>query len=103
MITETVYLKHDNVNSIELRANGTAQAIDSCTRMKIKVGDKLIDSNLTSNVFDWTTYGATGQLDLTLGFQSLRKGMQRATLIIYDATYPRGMVWCDLMIDVKEV
>ena len=103
MITETVYLGSDNVNSIELRANGTAQAINSCTRMRLKIGDKTIDSSLITGVFDWTTNGASGQLDLTLGFQDLRKGLQRGTLVIYDATYPRGLVWGDLMFNVKEV
>jgi hypothetical protein len=68
--------------------------------MKLLVGDKVIDSNLISGVFDWNTYGADGRLDLTLGHQDLRPVLQRAVLTIYDATYTEGLVWDELMIDV---
>jgi hypothetical protein len=102
MITETIYLDHDNVNSLELQANGTAQDISACTRMTLKVADKLIDSGMISGVFDWVTNGADGQLDMTLGHQELRVGLQRATLTIWDTTYTKGLVWGDFVVDVKK-
>jgi hypothetical protein len=102
MITETIYLDHDNVNSLELLANGSAQDISASTRMTLKIGDKLLDSNKITNVFDWSSYGANGQLDLTLGHQDLRVGQQRAQLIIYDSTYTQGLVWGVFMADVRK-
>lgn len=102
MISETVYLNRDNVNSLQLRANGIVQDISACTRMILRVGDQSIDSNLIDNVFDWTTNGASGQVDLVLGHQGLRTGTQRATLTIFDLTYPHGLVWGDFMLDIKE-
>jgi hypothetical protein len=101
MITETVYRNRDNVNSLELRANGTAQDISSTTRMTLQVGDKLIDSDLTVNVFDWSTNGAGGQLDLTLGHQGLETGTYTATLTIFDLTYPNGLCWGDFVVKVR--
>lgn len=102
MITETVYLNRDNIISLELRANNAAQDISASTRMLLRIGDKTIDSNLTSGVFDWSTSGANGHLDLVLGHQELRVGMQRATLTIFDLTYSNGLVWGDFVVDVKE-
>ena len=102
MITETVYLDRDNINSLELRANGSAQDITATSRMTLKAGDTLLDSNRHSNVFDWTTNGTSGQVDLTLGHQALKVGLYRATLTIFDNTYPSGLVWGDFMLDVKE-
>lgn len=102
MITETVYLKRDNINSLELRANGGAQDISSSSRMTLKIRDVLIDSAKTANVFDWLTYGSTGQLDLVLGHQPLRVGTTRATLTVYDNTYPNGLCWGDFMLLIEE-
>jgi len=101
MITETVYRNRDNIISLELRANGEAQDITGTTRMTLAIGDKTIDSNLASGVFDWTTNGAGGQLDLTLGHQGLEKGTYTATLTIFDLTYPNGLCWGDFVVKVR--
>lgn len=101
MITEIVYRNRDNVNSLELRANGQAQDITGTTRATLQVGDNLIDSALVANVFDWSTNGANGQLDLTLGHQKLEVGTYTATLTIFDLTYPNGLCWGDFVIKVR--
>ena len=102
MITETVYLDRDNTNSLELRANGAAQDISNLSRVTLKVGEKTIDSRIHSNVFDWSTNGASGQLDMTLGHQDLREGTFQARLTVFDNSYPNGLVWGDFMLQVKE-
>ena len=102
MITEIVYLDRDNVNSLVLRANGSAQDISNLSRVTLKIGEVVLDSRIHSNVFDWSTSGTSGQLDMTLGHQDLRVGTFRSTLTVYDNSYPRGLVWGDLMIQVRE-
>jgi hypothetical protein len=101
MITETVYRNRDNINSLELRANGEAQDISGTSRMILTIGDEAIDSNLTADVFDWATNGVGGQVDLTLGHQGLEKGTYTATLIVFDLTYPNGLCWGDFIIKVR--
>jgi hypothetical protein len=101
MITETVYRNRDNINSLELRADGEVQDISGTIRMTLQVGDKVIDSALVANVFDWTTSGASGQLDLILGHQNLEKGTYTATLTVFDLTYPHGLCWGDFVVKVR--
>ena len=102
MITETVYNGRDNINSLELRANGVAQDISGATRLTLKVRDRLLDSAKDATIFDWTTSGSSGQLDIVLGHQRLKVGTCRATLTVFDATYPNGLNWGDFMLTVKE-
>lgn len=102
MITETVYNGRDNINSLELRADGAAQDISGATRLTLKVRGKLLDSAKDATIFDWMTNGADGQLDLVLGHQRLKIGTCRATLTVFDATYPNGLCWGDFMLTVKE-
>ncbi len=102
MITETVYLDRDNVNSIQLLADGVAQDITGTQRATLAVGDVVVDSKYSSGVFDWTTNGATGQLDLTLGHQPLSVGSFTARLTLFDLTYPNGLEWASLVINVKK-
>lgn len=100
MITETVYLNRDNINTLVLRSNGISQDISACTRMLLRIGNTVLDSNLMADVFDWTTDGVNGQLRLTLGHQELSQGKQRASLTVFDLTYPNGLVWGNFIVDV---
>lgn len=103
MITETIYLKRDNPVCVKLLANGVAQNITGTNRMTLKIGETTIDSNIHSNVFDWDTNGADGQLNLTLGHQTIRPGTYVARLVVYDTTYTRGIEWdSGLVVKVKD-
>lgn len=99
MITETIYKNRDNVNSLELRENGSAVDISGTTRMILTVGDTKIDSQYDSGVFDWATNGASGQLDLTLGLLqkiiNLKESTYLASLVLYDANYTNGLEWAE--------
>ena len=106
MITETIYKNADNKISVELRSNGIAQAINSATKVTIEFGDAVLSSaTATAGAFDYTTYGATGRLDMKLGHEPavrvMRNGQYKATLRVFDTTYPNGRVWDDLIIEVK--
>lgn len=101
MITETVYSNRDNINSLELLADGKVQDISGTTRMTLLIGDRLIDSNLHADLFDWTSGGAEGRLDLILGHLGLMPGTYTATLTVFDLTYPNGLCWGDFVIRVR--
>lgn len=106
MITETIYKNADNKISVELRSNGIAQAINSATKVTIEFGDAVLSSaTATAGAFDYATYGATGRLDMKLGHEAavkvMRNGQYKATLRVFDTTYPNGRVWDDLIIEVK--
>jgi hypothetical protein len=106
MITETIYKNRDNLISVELRSNGTAQAINTSTKITLEIGgETLSSSTATTGAFDYTTYGATGRLDMKLGnepsVKTMKTGQHKSRLTVYDSTYPNGRVWDDLIIEVK--
>lgn len=102
MISITIWKNRDNKASIELDADGVAQDISALTRATLTVGALTLDSAKHSNVFDWTTAGSSGQLDITAGHvNGLQTGQFKGVLTIYDGTYTRGLVWDSLMVEVK--
>lgn len=106
MITETIYKGDDNKISVELLSNGELQDIRSSTKITLSFGGIIVDSaTATLGAFDYTTYGQNGRLDMKLGHESsvkkLRNGQYKATLRVFDLTYPNGRVWDDLIIEVR--
>ena len=102
MITIKIYKDRDNIASIQLDADGEAQDISSLTRVTMTLGDLLVDSSLHSGVFDWTTYGSDGQLDIAAGHVSkLQTGQFTSQVTVYDATYPNGLVWDEMIVNVE--
>lgn len=98
MITIKIYKDRDNIASIELLSNAVTQDITNLTRATITLGDLLLDSSIHAGVFDWTTYGAAGQLDIAAGHVSkLERGSFTSVLTVFDATYPNGLVWGELV------
>jgi len=97
MITITIYKNRDNTNDLEMRADGQPVNIAGTTRMVLRIGDTVIDSQKYVNAFDWTTNGANGQLTLDLArlqeIIAMRNATYLATLDFYDATYTRGLRW----------
>ena len=98
MITIKIYKDRDNIASVELQVHGTGQDIRNLTRATMTLGDLMLDSVIHSGVFDWTTYGLSGQLDIAAGHVSkLVKGTYTSVLTVFDATYPNGLVWAKLI------
>ena len=98
MITIKIYKDRDNIASIELLSNAVTQDITNLTRTTLTVGDLIIDSLIHTGVFDWTTSGAAGQLDIAAGHVPLlQRGTYTSILTVFDATYPNGLVWGELI------
>jgi hypothetical protein len=92
LITETVYLGHDNTMDLLLKAGGSAQDLSSVTRMTLAVGDDTVNSDEDADAFDWDT-GTTGKVIISLGDQDLAEGRHRAELVVYDPDNTNGVVW----------
>ena len=95
MITEHVYLGHDNTIDLLLTADGAAVDLSAVTRMTLELDATVIDSDPeeSPDAFDWDT-GTTGKLVLALGGETITAGTyEKATLTVYDPTNTDGIVW----------
>ena len=100
MITEEQYIDRDNIIDLLLKADDVAQDLSSLTKIDLVVGDTTIsDSTAGSFPVKWST-GTTGKIQLQLGDQGLTAGIFTAKIIIYDATYPNGLVWDTFTLNV---
>jgi hypothetical protein len=101
MIVEKIYKGRDNIISLGLIADGALVDISGLNRVTLQVGELLVDSAVHSGALDWTTNGANGQLDVDIAdISGLENGQFKARLIIYDATYPNGLVWDEFQLFV---
>ena len=102
MITIKIYKDRDNIASVELRTQGVGTDIRNLTRASFTLGDLTIDSSIHAGVFDWATYGLSGQLDIAAGHvDKLTKGEFVSVLTVYDATYPNGLVWDEMAVIIE--
>ena len=93
MIVERQYIDRDNIIDLLLKADDVAPDLSSLTKIDLVVGDTTIsDSVAASFPIKWST-GTTGKIQLQLGDQSIPIGKYAAQIVIYDATYPDGLVW----------
>lgn len=102
MITEFIYLGHDNPINKILKADGVAIALTSVTRMTLTFGAKLIDSdNGDADPIRWIKPGyATGEFRMFLGAETISPGPYQVPLIVYDPTNPNGIFWGRIPITV---
>ena len=98
MVYEIVYLGHDNSIDLKLLADGVAVDITNTTRMTLEFDAILIDSDLHSDVFDWSV--GDGELDLTLGAQTITAGTYFTELVVYDSVNTEGIVWGSFTVKV---
>ena len=98
MVYEIVYLGHDNSIDLKLLADGAAVDITNTTRMTLEFDATLIDSDLHSDVFDWSV--GDGELDLTLGAQTITAGTYFTELVVYDSVNTEGIVWGSFTVKV---
>jgi len=101
MITEIVYLGHDNTVDLLLKADGEAVDLSSVTRMTLDVDGTTIDSDESGDAFDWSGE-TTGKVVLALGAEELSNGRYTATLTVYDPSNTNGIVWGDFKLVVRE-
>ena len=103
MITETVYLGHDNGIDLQLKADGVITNLEAITRVQIKDSTCLltIDSLISPGAFDWSV--GNGVLILKVGLEAVPPGTYTAYLIIYDISNPDGVVWDKFKINFKSL
>ena len=107
MPREVVYLNRDNTVDLQLRADGTAVAMDGVTKIELVLDSATIISSATSpGAFNWdnhktATAAASRKLILDLGDEIISAGLYYAYLVIYDATNIDGVRWDGLVINVK--
>jgi hypothetical protein len=96
MPKEVIFLGHDNWISRILRENGTAQDLAAVSTITMTFGDVLVSSsNQGSDEIRWNQTGYdTGEIRINLGNRmDLPAGDHRVPIVVYDATYPDGLVW----------
>ena len=102
-LIETVYNDRNNTVDLLLKADGTAQALDTITRMLVvdQAGTFTIDSDVSPDAFDWDP-GTTGKVLLSLGDESVVAGAYECWLILYDPTNTDGIVWGGFILVFKD-
>lgn len=102
MITEIVYLEHDNAIDLQLLADGVAVSLASVTRMDVKAttGEWAVSSTEAADVFDWSA--GNGKVTIALGLQDIPPGRHSCRLVVFDQSNQNGIVWDELKLLVKE-
>jgi len=100
-ITDTVYRGADNLLEWQMLIDGVQENIANTTRATLTVNGTTIDSDVSTDAFDWTT--KTYHLLLNLGFEGLPIGLYRnCSLKIYNVNNTNGIIWdCDITIEVR--
>lgn len=109
MLIENIYNGRDNRIDLLLKAKiypaTTISAIPltDVTRVTLKIGNILLDSDVTASYFDWVSSGADGILKLKLGAANLSLGKeQQAILYIFDPTNPNGIHWGEFKVNIYQ-
>lgn len=103
MLTEVVYLGHDNVIELLLKADGVAVDLSGATKMTVTFGTVTISS--TNQVMDLILWNkseyAVGEVHLILGEGNIpANNYKNVYLVVYDPIYPDGIVWGSFSVKV---
>jgi len=100
---EIIHLGNDNAIIRNLTLNGSAADLSTVTRMTVKFGSTVIDSDTTGSgtgeEFDWSQ--GSGVLVLDFGGLSIPVGIYDAELVVYDSVNTDGIVWDVFKTDVR--
>jgi hypothetical protein len=107
MTTEIVYLGRDNRIDLLLKADGAAVDLASVTRMDLVVGAVTVTSaNASNDPIRWAQEDyATGEVRMSLGAVTglaASANACAATLIVFDGSNPRGIVWGTVNVLIKD-
>jgi len=98
----------DNEQDVVLLSDNAPVDPSGITRVVVEAGGKSIDSAATPALFDWPVSGtwngaAVNLIRLNFGAATLALGRyEDGKLIIYDATYPDGLVWmADIVVSMR--
>ena len=107
MTTEIVYISHNNINQLRLRASGVPQDLSAATKITATFRNKLISSeDPAGGGITWNQSGyLTGEIRLDLGAQSIPSGTyDDVYVVVYDGLNTDGIVWGSFPAEVmKEV
>ena len=103
-VEEFAYADRNNSIDWQLLEDKVPLDITGLTRVTLHAQDRnnlesaliVLDSNLHANVFDWTTRGADGVLQINGGELATTIGIEtdyHIRLTIYDAELTKGLVW----------
>lgn len=103
-VTEKVYLSKNNLFSIILSADDVDQPLDSITKIQVmeKKGAFVVDSDVDAGAITWPT-STTGEVLFDFGNLDLPAGDKECFLIVFDAQNPEGIVWLDLILEIKDL
>jgi len=92
---ETVYLGHNNLINLQLKADGVAFDLSDITKITATFGTTLISSeDKAAGLITWDQEGyATGEIRLNLGGQSITSDYYEVPIVVYDASHAEGIVW----------
>ena len=108
---EIVFEGRDNSIDFLLKAatrnDSELKVIDltDMTRMILTREDGFaVDSDKEAAIFDWATLATDGIVVIQLGHLNLKNTKDKWRLIVFDATNPKGIVWCnsDFKINIKK-
>lgn len=94
-VVDKVYIGLANSIDKELTEDGVAITHSAITRVVVKLNDDAdteVDSDTQPALFDWDT-NAWLTMRLGLASPALPEGAYNATLIVYDASNPEGILW----------
>ena len=95
MVTEIVYLGHDNSIDLLLKADGSAVTLSDVTKITATFGDMTIEStDKASGPITWDQDGYdTGEIRFFLGGHDIEPGIYGVPVVIYNPTHDTGLVW----------
>lgn len=89
---ETVYLGHDNPNTVVLNHDGSPIDFSAVTRVVCEFEDSTVeaDTDVDANLIDWSL--GNGQLVFRFNDLSIPAGIYLVTLLVFDPAHPDGQV-----------
>lgn len=90
---EYIYLGHDNRVDLLLMSGDSVADITNTTRATVEFEDTVIDSDISTDAFDWSE--GEGVLYLIMGDETIPVGSYKAVLTLYDVINTDGIVWGD--------
>jgi len=104
MSTEIVYLSHDNVIELLLKADDVEVDLSGVTKMTVTFGSvvTITSTNQATDSILWNKNGyAVGEVHLILGENNIvANNYKNVYLVVYDPNYPDGIVWGSFAVKV---
>ena len=108
MTTEIVWLGHDNIINLQLKAEDAAgdlvaQDLSAVTKITASFGSKLISSeDKAAGLITWDQAGyETGEIRMDIGGETITADGYDVPIITYDPSNSDGVVWGEVSMLVR--